>query len=54
MRWTGSLWYLWVWISSDDEKEKKMKQKTYGQMVMERLTGSSEGRIDFMLQVVIL
>ncbi|CAK9859298.1 unnamed protein product [Sphagnum jensenii] len=32
------------------EKEKKMKQKTYGQMVMERLTGSSEGRIDFMLQ----
>ncbi|CAK9256870.1 unnamed protein product [Sphagnum jensenii] len=36
--------------SSDDEKEKKMKQKTYGQMVMERLTGSSEGRIDFMLQ----
>jgi hypothetical protein len=40
--------------STDDEKEKKMKQKTYGQMVMERLTGSSEGRIDFMLQVVIL
>ncbi|CAK9193864.1 unnamed protein product [Sphagnum troendelagicum] len=34
----------------NDEKEKKMKQKTYGQMVMERLTGSSEGRIDFMLQ----
>ncbi|CAM6040875.1 unnamed protein product, partial [Sphagnum compactum] len=33
-----------------DEKEKKKKQKTYGQMVMERLTGSSEGRIDFMLQ----
>ncbi|CAM6018347.1 unnamed protein product [Sphagnum balticum] len=36
--------------STDDEKEKKVKQKTYGQMVMERLTGSSEGRIDFMLQ----
>lgn len=38
-------------LREEEEKERNRKKpKTYGQMVMERLTGSAEGRIDCMLQ----
>ncbi|KAG0628641.1 hypothetical protein M758_1G042200 [Ceratodon purpureus] len=38
-------------LAEEEERERNRKKpKTYGQMVMERLTGSQEGRIDCMLQ----
>jgi len=35
----------------EEQERNRKKTKTYGQNVMERLTGSPEGRIDNMLQV---
>lgn len=38
-------------IDEEEQERNRKKHKTYGQKVMERLTGSPEGRIDNMLQV---
>lgn len=38
-------------IEEEEQERNRKKPKTYGQRVMERLTGSPEGRIDNMLQV---
>jgi hypothetical protein len=40
-----------VRLEEEERERNRKKPKTYGQMVLERLTGSQEGRIDCMLQV---
>jgi hypothetical protein len=37
---------------SEDVDSNNEKEKSYGYMLMERLTGSPDGRIDHVLQVI--
>lgn len=38
-------------VSEGAEDSEVKKERSYGSIMMERLTGSEEGRIDHMLQV---
>jgi hypothetical protein len=42
---------IFVYIAEGGEDSQEKEERSYGSLMMERLTGSEEGRIDHMLQV---